>query len=261
MVQSRRPAGAGRRRGAASVDGQLYVVSGCTSAACVPASAATFSYDPGTNTWTKLADYPRASCSSAARRKPRRGVRRRRDAVGHLRQSGDRGDLPVRPGTNTWTRVADMPYADWGIAYAGAGGKLQVVGGIVNDSVTNQASSSIRPPVPGRRCRTQATRLYRGGGACGLYRVGGSLPSIGLEPAPYAEQLPGSDDCISGSDVAWLSTSRSGLTVAPGQTVTVTVALDASAASTLGEYDARLAIDTDTPYAVSPVPVALKVRR
>ena len=236
---------------AASVDGQLYVVSGCASAECVPASAATFRYDPQgvlflacapashgvvcAGGLTPLATYPYEQVTAAT--------------------------YQYVAGTNAWTRVADMPYADWGMAYAGSGGKLQVVGGIVNDSVTNQASEFDPATGAWSALPNAANTLYRGGAACGLYRVGGSLPSIGLEPAPYAEQLPGSDDCISGSDVAWLSTSRSGLTVAPGQTVTVTVSLDASATPSLGEYDARLAIDTDTPYAVSPVPVALKVRR
>jgi hypothetical protein len=83
---------------------------------------------------------------------------------------------------------------------------------------------------------------------------------LGLEPTPYAEQLPGYDDCIGGSDVAWLSTSRTGVDLPPGRSVTITVRLDASAVWAAGEYDARLAVATDTPYPVAPVTVAMKVR-
>ena len=60
---------------------------------------------------------------------------------------------------------------------------------------------------------------------------------------------------------AWLSTSSSQVDLPPGRTVTVTVALAAPKDAALGEYDARLAVTTDTPYPISPVPVALTVRR
>ena len=249
---------------ATSVDGQLYVVSGCASAECIPASTATFRYDPGTNAWTKLADYPQGvvfpACAPASHGVVCAGGLT--PLASYPYEQVTAAAYQYVAGTNAWTRVADMPYADWGMAYTGAGGKLQVVGGIVNDSVTNQASEFDPATGAWSALPNAANPLYRGGAACGMYRVGGSLPSIGgLEPAPYAEQLPGYDDCTSGSDAAWLSTNRNQLDLAPGQTTTVTIALDAPAASALGEYDARLAVETDTPYPVPPVPVALALHR
>ena len=249
---------------ATSVDGQLYVVAGCATAECTPASSATFRYDPGTNAWTKLADYPQdvvfLACAPASHGLVCAGGLT--PLASYPYEEVTAATYQYVAGTNVWTRVADMPYADWGMAYTGEGGQLQVVGGIVDGAVTNQASQ-FDPATGGWSALPNAVNaLYRGGAACGLYRVGGSLPSAsGLDPAPYAEQLPGYDDCVSGSDVAWLSTSSSQVDVPPGRTVTVTVALAAPMDAALGEYDARLAVTTDTPYPISPVPVALTVRR
>jgi hypothetical protein len=249
---------------ATSVDGQLYVVAGCATFECTPASSATFRYDPDTNAWTKLADYPQdvvfLACAPAGHGVVCAGGLT--PLASYPYEEVTAAAYQYVAGTDAWTRVADMPYAAWGMAYTGEGGRLQVVGGIVDGAVTNQASQFDPTTGAWSALPNAVNALYRGGAACGLYRVGGSLPSIsGLYPAPYAEQLPGYDDCVTGSDVAWLSTSNSQLDLPPGRTVTVTVALDAPASAALGEYDARLAVTTDTPYGVSPVPVALTVRR
>ena len=42
----------------AVLNGQLYVVGGCTTGNCSPTSDAVYRYDPGSNAWTQLANYP-----------------------------------------------------------------------------------------------------------------------------------------------------------------------------------------------------------
>ena len=44
--------------GQAVVDGKLYIVGGCTTSACTPMSNDVAAYDPATDTWEQLADYP-----------------------------------------------------------------------------------------------------------------------------------------------------------------------------------------------------------
>ncbi len=72
--------------------------------------------------------------------------------------------------------------------------------------------------------------LYRGGSACGFYKVGGSTG--GLNPVKSAEVLSGFNQCGPPADVAWLSANPAAFTIAPKATVTVTVTLDASPANT-----------------------------
>ena len=250
--------------GAATVsNGKLYVVAGCGTAACAPASTAVYRYDPDSNTWTQLADYPQdvvfLGCAGTS---------------GGLVCAGGVQPLATYPytqssaatyeyvaGSNAWTRVADMPYTDWAMGYAGSGGKLEVVGGIVNEEVSNQAAEFDPATGTWSALPNAVNTLYRGGATCGIYQVGGSLDSLdGLLPTPYVEQLPGYDSCIQGSDVTWLSESSDSVEVQPGKSVTVPVTLDAPTASPAGEYDARLAITTDTPYQVTPVPITMTVR-
>jgi hypothetical protein len=240
---------------AASLDGQLYVVGGCTTDACVPASAAVYSYDPGTNAWTRHADYPKAlaflGCAGLA---------------DHLVCAG--GSDPETgasvadtysydPASDTWTQVADLPYRNWGAAYAGANGRLQLVGGVVNDLVSNQAEQYDPSSDAWSALPNAGNAVYRGGGACGLYVVGGARGT--LTGITAAETLPGYDDCTGPVDVLWLSESATSFDLAPGHSRTVLVRLDS--AHVPGDASARMVPATDTPYDVAPVGVTLRTRR
>jgi hypothetical protein len=90
-----------------------------------------------------------------------------------------------------------------------------------------------------------------------MYKIGGSTG--GFAPTPFSEVLPGYDQCGGGADVPWLSEDPGSFDVAPGQTVTVSVGLDASAVDQPGTYDAKLGIGTDSPYSVAAVPVSMQV--
>src|SRR5205814_2370789 len=116
------------------------------------------------------------------------------------------------------------------------------------DGVTNQGFAYD----PGTRAWTTLPNanntLYRGGSACGFYKVGGSTG--GFNPVKNVEALPGFNQCASAGDVPWLSTNPTSFTIAPKTTVTVTVTLDASmtAVSQPGTYKALLTLQTNTPY-------------
>ncbi len=242
--------------GAAALNGQLYVVGGCTSAACAPASAAVYSYDPASDTWTRHADYPRAlsflGCAGLA---------------GHLVCAG--GSDPETgasvadtysydPASDTWIQVADLPYRSWGAAYAGANGRLQVVGGVANDLITNQGEQYDPSSDTWTALPNADNALYRGGGSCGLYVVGGADRS--LDATAAAEALPHFDDCTGPTDVPWLAESPTSFDLPPGHSRTVWVKVDSSSFTQPGDASARLAITTDTPYDVQPLDVNLHVK-
>ncbi|MGH3158460.1 MAG: carboxypeptidase regulatory-like domain-containing protein [Streptosporangiaceae bacterium] len=240
----------------ATLDGQLYVVGGCTTGECSPTSDAVYSYNPLTNSWTQLASYPTVAAFAGCA-----GTDGEIVCAG-----GDDADTGTTltstyvysPSTNTWSQGADMPYDDWGMAASGSGGQLQIADGVTADSseTTNQViqynpSTNTWGALPNSN---NAEAL--GGGSCGLYQIGGgSSPGT---PTPYAEVLPGYDQCGGGS-IPWLSTSSSTFTLNPGQSQTVAVTMDSSTVSQPGAYTAQLAVNTNTPYQFQPVNVSMQV--
>jgi hypothetical protein len=59
--------------------------------------------------------------------------------------------------------------------------------------------------------------------------------------------------------VPWLSASTSEFDVAPGASVAVLVTMDSSLVAQPGDYAAKLAISTNTPYSFAPVGVTMQV--
>ena len=240
----------------AVLNGQLYVVGGCTTGFCSPTSNAVYRYDPGSNAWTQLANYPAPVAFGACA-----GLSGEVVCAGGT--NADNGQTFTAtniydPGTNTWSQAANMPYDDWAMAYSGSGGMLQVAGGVTSNSttVTNQAarydpSSNSWSALPNAN-----NAEYRGGGSCGLYKVGGSTG--GFNPTPFAEVLPGNNQC-GAEDVPWLSEGTTAFTVSPGQSQAVTVTMDSSAVGQPGGYSAELAINTNDPYQAQPIGVTMQV--
>ena len=101
---------------------------------------------------------------------------------------------------------------------------------------------------------------YRGAGACGAYKIGGSPSSfVGSAETEY---LGGLELCDEARDVPWLSTAPASFTLAPGASKAVTVTLTATAEAGVaqpGAYTAELGFGSDTPYPVSSVPVEMNV--
>jgi hypothetical protein len=240
--------------GVAVLNGRLYVVGGCDTNVC--GHPEVFSYDPPSNTWIRRADYPLPisweACGALA---------------GQLYCAGGSGDTlgntakgyAYNPTIDTWSPITDLPMTLWASGYTAANGMLLVSGGVSPAGFTNQGfaydpGTRVWSPLPNSN-----NTLYRGGSACGFYKIGGA--TSGFNAVPRAEILPGFNQCGPPADVAWLAESPSSFTVAPGATVTVTVTLDASPANTPqpGTYKALLTVQTNTPYQFQPVPVTLTV--
>jgi hypothetical protein len=104
---------------------------------------------------------------------------------------------------------------------------------------------------------------FRGGSACGFYKIGGALTDGFGDTATDAgsEVLPGMVDCGETNHVSWLSVNPTTLTIAPGASITVTVTGDANVPDITqpGTYTASAVIQTDTPYPTQLVPVSMTV--
>ncbi|MEV5962069.1 S8 family serine peptidase [Kribbella sp. NPDC051952] len=239
--------------GQAVADGKLYAVGGCTTAGCTPMSNTVVRYDPGTNAWETLANYPQsvafASCGAIDGKVYCAGGN---DGVNSLKSA-----YVYDPGADSWTAVADAPADHWAASYAVAGGKLLVVGGVQAGAVTN-AGFSYDPSSDSWTALPNANLpRYRGGAACGFYKVGGS--SGGFTATADSEALPGLEDCSeSSADVSWMSLDKTEATLAPGQSTTVKVTLTANVDQP-GVYSGAVTIGENTPYTVAPVGVTMTV--
>ncbi len=237
--------------GQAVVDGKLYAVGGCTTAACTPMSNDVVRYDPAANAWETLPDYPQsvafASCG---------GI----DGAVYC-TGGNNGAVAVANSykfeDGAWTAVANAPADSWASSFAVANGKLLVVGGVQAGSITN-AGFAYDPAADTWSALPNANvPRYRGGAACGFYKIGGSSGSFSA--MPDSEVLPGLEECAEGgADVSWLSIDKTAATLAPGQQVVVKVTMKAQVDQP-GTYTAGVGIKENTPYTVQPVGVTMNV--
>ena len=232
--------------GSAVVGGKLYIIGGCTGS-CGATSSAVYSYDPGSNAWSQAPAYPVTMAFPACG-----GVDARVVCAGGSGASNS--TYSYSPGAASWAQEANMPTDAWGAASATTNGQLEVMGGAINGGtdVTNESyaydpGSNTWSVLPASNNAT-----YRGGAACGIYKVGGALSGFGA--APFTENLPGYDQCD--GTVAWMSLDSTQFTLAPGQTIQVTVTADSSVESQPGTYQADIVASASTPY-MTLAPVAL----
>ena len=175
-------------------------------------------YDAAANSWETLANYPKsvafASCGAIDGKLYCAG--------GNDGASCAEVGYVYDPGANAWSPIADAPADHWAASYAVAGGKLLVVGGVQAGAVTN-AGFAYDPAADTWAALPNANLpRYRGGAACGFYKVGGS--SGGFTATVDSEALPGLEDCAeSSADVSWLSIDKTEATLAPGASTTVKV--------------------------------------
>jgi N-acetylneuraminic acid mutarotase len=245
--------------GVAAVAGKMYVVGGCGYSTC--GSTDVFAYDPGTNTWSRAASYPQpiawTSCG---------GIDGRLYCAGGATDAGTTKNAYVYdPAHDGWTPVASLPVDLWGSGYTAANGQLLVSGGVTAgfSVITNQGFSYDPASNAWSPMANANLAAYRGGSACGFYRIGGTG---GSGATAAAELLPGFGACGTSASVPWLSESvlsGSGVSgsgtafaVAPGKSVRVRFVLDArvAAVNQPGIYTARVDAQNDSPY-----PVALTV--
>ncbi|MFD0744984.1 Kelch repeat-containing protein [Phytohabitans flavus] len=227
--------------GQAVVDGKLYAVGGCTTAGCTPMSNDVVRYDPATDTWETLPDYPKsvafASCGGIE------GVVY--CTGGNDGAAAQKASYAFDPGANTWTPIADAPADNWASSFAVANGKLLVVGGSQAGVITNAGFAYDPAANTWSSLPNANTARYRGGAACGFYKVGGS--SGQFNATPDSEALPGFEECAEGAaDVSWFSIDKTEATLAPGASVTVTVVMTANVDQP-GTYTGSVAIGENTP--------------
>ena len=239
--------------GQAVLDGKLYAVGGCTTAGCTPMSNSVVAYDAASNTWATLANYPKsvafASCGAVDGKIYCSG--------GNDGAVAQKAGYVYDPGADSWTAIADAPADHWAASFAVAGGKLLVVGGVQAGAVTNAGFAFDTAAGTWAALPNANQPRYRGGAACGFYKVGGS--SGGFTATVDSEALPGLEDCSeSSADVSWLSIDKTEATLAPGEKVTVKVGLSA-AVDQPGTYTGTVTIGENTPYAVDAVDVKMNV--
>lgn len=239
--------------GTAVLGGKLYVVGGCTTSTCSPEATSVFRYDPAVDNWESLADYPQPVSFQACG-----AVSGSLYCAGGYAGSSYTSTYAYDPGADSWTQKADLPVDLWAMGYTSANGKLLVSGGVTDGATTITNQGFAYDPVADTwsELPNSNNTLYRGGSACGFYKIGGS--SGGFSAEPYGEVLPGYTECGgSGADVPWMSADHTEFTLAPGASRKVTVTLDASVVAQPGEYTASLAIGEDTPYSMDPVTVRM----
>jgi N-acetylneuraminic acid mutarotase len=243
---------------AAVLDGKMYIIGGCgTSGVCTSSDVQV--YDPASDSWTAAALYPREISFLACG-----GISGKLYCAGgfdHNAGQGTTAAYAYDPAANTWSQVASLPIDLWGGGYAAANGQLLVSGGITRfDSyLTNQGFAYDPAANTWTALPNDGNPLYRGGSACGFYRIGGLDASGNLYAD--AEQLPGYGECGGGTGVPWLSASPSQATLAPGQSTTITLTLKPGDPSITqpGSYTATLRLDGNTPYPSPAVGVTLTV--
>ncbi|MEU2251223.1 carboxypeptidase regulatory-like domain-containing protein [Streptomyces sp. NPDC019224] len=241
--------------GTAVLEGRMYVVGGCTTGGCTPTSKAVYGYDAAADRWTTEPAYPSPVAFTACG-----GIGGEVVCAGGVNADANKPATATYawvPGTATWTPRAALPVDAWGAASAVAGGRLQVMGGAVDNgkAVTNQGFSYDTATDQWTALPNSNNSVYRGGAACGIFKVGGTTG--GFKPVVYGETLPGYDQC--GGDVAWLTEDTTEFDVAPGATVTVRITGDTTGFTQPGDFAAVLGVGTDTPYALDGVAVTLHV--
>ncbi|MGH9188196.1 MAG: carboxypeptidase regulatory-like domain-containing protein, partial [Acidimicrobiales bacterium] len=240
--------------GIAVLDGQLYEIGGCENGPC-STDPSVFRYDPASDSWETLGDYPEdvgwESCGTAD------------DVIYCAGGVGDNGEQSTAyaydPGSDSWTGVASLPITLWGSAHVAANGQLLISGGVTGGGITNEGFAYDPASDAWTSLPASNNLVYRSAGACGFYKIGGSIG--GFTPNPASEVLPGFDQCGAPSDVPWLSLDPVTGTVPAGESVDVIVTLDASVVEVdqPGTYTASITVKEDTPHAVEPVPVTMEV--
>jgi N-acetylneuraminic acid mutarotase len=251
---------------AAVLEGKLYVVGGFKADTSV--SAAVYRYDPASNTWSRIADYPTTvnsgGCGGVVGGIVCAGGDTEPDGHVHILKTA----YFYHPGTDTWTRVADMPYAVFNASYSSANGELQVVGGSefnaaefssarTSHAVQYDPVADVWTELPDA---PQSTFASGKGTGCGLAQIGGTRDdglTFDERGTVSAAVLPGFDQC-GDDDVSWLSEDRTTVDLAPGHSAQVRITADARVLAVPSGYAAKLSMITDSPYVYQPVPVTLK---
>ncbi len=239
--------------GAAVLGGKIYVVGGCTDA-CGTTDVQV--YDPAANSWSAGPAYPAQTAWLGCA-----GIDGKLYCAGGSAAASTKHGYVLDPASGAWTPIADLPIDLWAMGYSAANGRLIVSGGVTNgtSTLTNQGFAYSPDANSWTALPNSNNALYRGGSACGFYKIGGSLGQFNAVKS--GEVLPGYDQCAATADVPWLSEDKTEVTIQPGKSVKVNVTLDANVPSITqpGTYTAQITIAAKTPYVIPPVDVAMTV--
>ena len=193
------PSPEGGGAGVAVLNNKMILIGGCpTGSSC--GDTPVVSYDPATDSWTTLASYPHPisweSCGT---------VSGTLYCAGGIVTSEYADGYVYDASANTWSPIAPIPVQAgglWASGYSGTSQGLLISGGISNGSITNigfiyNPGSNSWATLP-----NSINSLYRGGSACGFYKVGGSLGAF--QGQTGSELLAGYSPCGS-SPIPWLS--------------------------------------------------------
>lgn len=242
--------------GSAVLDGKLYVIGGRTADQPDRGSSDVYVYDAAADSWSQVADYPEPASWQACG--PIDGLVHCAGGQAPHVEHSTRGYV-YNPATDAWYRIADLPKTVTFTAHTAANGLLLTSGGQVGGYRSNEGF--FYDPAAGEWASLPNSifDVYRLAGTCGFYKLGGTQGQPGT--FPWVERLPGFDDCQTTTEdpVPWLSADEGPRTLAPGDSVEVTVTLDASgpAAGQPGDYLARLLLLEDTPSAIPALTVAM----
>jgi hypothetical protein len=242
--------------GAGVVGSTIYFVGGCLDFVLrCDATQAVDAYNTATGTWSTVASYPHPvaweSCG---------GIDGKLYCAGGTTDYGSDVDGYVyNPSSNSWSPIAALPASVWGSAYDAASGLLVLTGGVFGGQISNQGLAYDPTTNTWTALPDNYYTLYRAGGACGFYQIGGD-PG-GFDMQTDADALRGLNGCA-GTSLPWLNISGGTATLQPGQSTTVTVTLAATTAKKVtqpGTFSAQLGVENNTPYVVSPVDVTMTV--
>jgi hypothetical protein len=241
--------------GSAVVDDKLYLVGGCADSACSPSNNLV-RYDPAADSWDTLAPYPHAtswiSCG---------GIDGKVYCGGGLAAGTFHNDgFVYDPAADSWSPIAAMPFNLWGSAYSAANGMLIVSSGLTMNSLTNQGLAYDPGTDSWSALPNAQFPRFRGAGSCGFYKLGGSTVA-GFSPSRESERLSELDQC-GVTDVPWLALAPTTATLAPGDSITVTVTLSATTAAEVtqpGAYTAQIVAGSNTPKKLDPINVTMNV--
>ncbi|MER6103796.1 kelch repeat-containing protein [Streptomyces sp. NPDC001832] len=237
---------------ATALGGKIHFVGGCTYDTCGTTDVQV--YDPVSDSWSSGTPYPQSiswlGCGAIANKLYCAGGATTSGTTKHA--------YSYDPASAKWTPIADLPIDQWGMGYSAADGKLLVSGGVTDGSttITNQGFAYDPGANTWTALPNSNNTVYRGGSACGFYKIGGS--PAGWSAARNSELLPGYDQCVA---IPWLALDKTEVTLQPGQSVDVNVSFNANVAeiSQPGTFTAQLVISAKTPYRIEPVPATLVV--
>jgi len=241
-----------------AVDGStIYFVGGCQDGNCTT-STNVVAYDTSNDSWSSLAGYPHNDAWEGCG-----GINGQVVCAGGTDGIATFTDgFAYNPGSDSWSPIADMPLDLWASAAGAPNGLLVLSGGVTDgfNTVTNQGVAYDPGSDSWSAIPNAQFPVYRAGGSCGFYKVGGS--SAGFSPGADSERLSELDQC-GVSDVKWLTEAPATFTV-PADTgsVNVVVTLAATPANGVdqpGTYTAGIVIQHDTVDSIAPVNVTLNV--